>query len=969
MFYLSLFFAILALVWSLSVAPEGSFRAGDMYPALEAWLLGGWFLVLHLFLCNKGVQRQKDLEQNLRSESQNRETSRSGKKTEKSFREKQLEVRGTIRRSGALFGREGAEKEFGQGVSEQQGVSNQNVSEQGAPASGSRRSLAWHCCDTLVLLFVGILLISFWHLLSQETGNIRYAANALAVWFTGPAVYFFFRLLSGAKRGKAATAILLALVFSVALAEAFFGIYAYAVRDPAFRKAYQKDPEAMLAAEGFNYPEGSPERILLEKRLLASTEPLGTYGLTNTLGGVLTPWLTVLIGFCVWILFKGYKNFITAQRGGRPALSVGIFVRMLIMLFLAIIPVSCCLILTKSRSAVLAVFFGIALFMFFYMILIRRRFPQSGRRSFLVMAIFFSAVFILGILGTALAFITGILDREVFTEAGKSLGYRLEYWTSCAAMIKDHLFWGVGPGNFQNIYPQYILPQSSEVIADPHNFVFEITALFGIPGIVLFLLLCLRAFWPVLMIKRTESGEENTGGSDRIVDSSKSREKTNSPQSGIPLESSAERFVLILPESDDSLTISNERFDGLYKIAAVGIILGGILTFLWSFFTTVPIDPFYILLFWGTSAAALFCLNYIKRRFLPNVPMAEQVMFLDLFLISAAASVLINLGAAGGIAYPAVITIVWCCVALAVNRRKCDSESILIKGQKANVQEIQDLQIEMKTEPKKVSRSKERKSEKRLEKDSFGSFSKLGQRFLGGLAVILPIIFLFIVYGEHLPALKGERFVERGRTNQISEEELNFNNLQSPEIFCARDLYSVEMAKLYYSLMLSGYVQAAELLNHGGNGEGDANGIGGHTELLPAGQRERSFYRAGYERARNYLRKITPNSASIREFLCESAWTSWRRCGDDVLLKIALEDADEMTAFFPTDAKKHFLRGQIFAGLKQSDKALLAFREALRLDELTPHADRKLNAESRKIASDFITEMSDQPARDHQIKK
>ena len=50
-----------------------------------------------------------------------------------------------------------------------------------------------------------------------------------------------------------------------------------------------------------------------------------------------------------------------------------------------------------------------------------------------------------------------------------------------AAMIADHTLLGCGPGNFQEHYARYKLPQASETVGDPHNFLLEIWATAGTP--------------------------------------------------------------------------------------------------------------------------------------------------------------------------------------------------------------------------------------------------------------------------------------------------------------------------------------------------------------------------------------------------------------------------------------------------------------------------------------------------------
>ncbi len=70
----------------------------------------------------------------------------------------------------------------------------------------------------------------------------------------------------------------------------------------------------------------------------------------------------------------------------------------------------------------------------------------------------------------AAAIAVGALDRQVITEAGKSLSYRWQYWMASLNLIRGYPWAGCGPGNFQGSYTRYKLPEASEVVADPHNF-------------------------------------------------------------------------------------------------------------------------------------------------------------------------------------------------------------------------------------------------------------------------------------------------------------------------------------------------------------------------------------------------------------------------------------------------------------------------------------------------------------------
>jgi hypothetical protein len=75
----------------------------------------------------------------------------------------------------------------------------------------------------------------------------------------------------------------------------------------------------------------------------------------------------------------------------------------------------------------------------------------------------------------------GFKDPLVFTEATKSLSYRVDYWVATLAMIKDHALLGIGLGNFQTFYPRYMLATASETIADPHNWILDVASSCSVP--------------------------------------------------------------------------------------------------------------------------------------------------------------------------------------------------------------------------------------------------------------------------------------------------------------------------------------------------------------------------------------------------------------------------------------------------------------------------------------------------------
>src|SRR5205085_12047554 len=84
------------------------------------------------------------------------------------------------------------------------------------------------------------------------------------------------------------------------------------------------------------------------------------------------------------------------------------------------------------------------------------------------------------------------------------------YWIATWAMIRDHPWLGVGPGNFGRLYPRYMLPTAFETIQDPHNFVLEMWATSGVASAVA-LLMTLGIFF---LLAVGTSGQGTTSGSE-----------------------------------------------------------------------------------------------------------------------------------------------------------------------------------------------------------------------------------------------------------------------------------------------------------------------------------------------------------------------------------------------------------------------------------------------------------------------
>ncbi|MBR3218862.1 MAG: hypothetical protein IKF77_02990, partial [Thermoguttaceae bacterium] len=205
-------------------------------------------------------------------------------------------------------------------------------------------------------LFALLSLLSWIALVRNDTGNRFYAACQSGAILLLPASYFVLRYFPRRESGPVPLIKLLG-IFLLALffAQSLFAVYCYRVRDPALRAQYHADPEKMLADNSLVIPAGTPQRELFENRL-NSVEPLGTFGLTNTLAGFLVPTLV----FLVTLFLEGLCRLIALWRvnseEGRGKRRDGLID--LLVLAPTLVIGGYALFLTKSRTGVLALFCG-----------------------------------------------------------------------------------------------------------------------------------------------------------------------------------------------------------------------------------------------------------------------------------------------------------------------------------------------------------------------------------------------------------------------------------------------------------------------------------------------------------------------------------------------------------------------------------------------------------------------------------
>ena len=256
--------------------------------------------------------------------------------------------------------------------------------------------------------------------LALPTGNPRPTVNMLwEVMGSGASFFCARRLVQTAMQARSLVAIMIAL----ALGLSALAYHQYFVRNPADRAEYAADPDGMLRRNGQWYQPGAA--AVRRLKLGSKARSRWARSLANSLAGLLTPWFVLLVAM---MLFGG------AHFGAAPGSKLSIAFRAGV---LAAFVFGC---YCSPRAAALgfgalAGCGGLA--------------ALAGRKRFLTPRLALAGALALAALVAAAVLARG-LDREVLTEAGKSLGYRLQYWCLSCAMIADYP-WSVWAGKLSRL--------------------------------------------------------------------------------------------------------------------------------------------------------------------------------------------------------------------------------------------------------------------------------------------------------------------------------------------------------------------------------------------------------------------------------------------------------------------------------------------------------------------------------------
>lgn len=301
--------------------------------------------------------------------------------------------------------------------------------------------------------------VSTW--MNAEVANVRLGINEMWWWFAAAALFLAARRICHSRVAKRA---FLNLLVAVTVAVAVFGWHQQWIGIPAMIQMYEQDPDEVLRGAGIEAAEGSGLRIVFRNRLYDGG-PTGTFALANSMAAFLVGGLVVIVG----TLLQRWPDATRPQKAGW---------------FIAVLVVSTMVIASRSRSALGAL-------LIVAVVAATQRWFRGKTGTILKISTGACAAFLtIATLGWIF-----FKDTEWVGQAPASLEVRLRYWIASIKMIAQSPWFGVGPGQFKARYELYRADISTEQIADPHNWFWQIATTGGLISAAIAVGLFITLLW------------------------------------------------------------------------------------------------------------------------------------------------------------------------------------------------------------------------------------------------------------------------------------------------------------------------------------------------------------------------------------------------------------------------------------------------------------------------------------------
>lgn len=266
--------------------------------------------------------------------------------------------------------------------------------------------------------------------------------------------------------------------------------------------------QAMVGIWQFGLRGDGPEHFLVLGRFYRA---YGTYEQPNPFGGFMNLSALLALGALVGWLVKFWQERKGAREQGSKGESFSPrLLRSLAPLLLVVTAVTTtALIASWSRGAWLGFAAGTAVLIFYW--------PQKRRQGILMLGLG-AALLLIGLqFNLVPASITervtsfsqdlqfGDVRGVDINDTNYAVLERLAHWQAALAMARDHIWLGVGFGNYEPAYATYALINWPAPLGHAHNYYLNLLAETGIIGLAAYLLLWTAVFWQTIrLLKRLD---------------------------------------------------------------------------------------------------------------------------------------------------------------------------------------------------------------------------------------------------------------------------------------------------------------------------------------------------------------------------------------------------------------------------------------------------------------------------------
>jgi O-antigen ligase len=236
--------------------------------------------------------------------------------------------------------------------------------------------------------------------------------------------------------------------------------------------------QAAVGIWQFGLRDTGPEHFAILGRFYRA---YGTFEQPNPFGGFINLTALLALGVAAWPVGRGAWRVVRRNWSARQWLLWGFVGFCLVMTTAA-------LVMSWSRGAWLGFAGGTAVFVVFWP---RRRWQGIGLLILLFLLLWGGLTF--NLLPTAVAQrITNFREDVAFGDArgvdindtNYAVLERLAHWQAALDMARDHLWWGVGFGNYEPAYSDYALINWPYPLGHAHNYYLNLLAETGVVGLL-----------------------------------------------------------------------------------------------------------------------------------------------------------------------------------------------------------------------------------------------------------------------------------------------------------------------------------------------------------------------------------------------------------------------------------------------------------------------------------------------------